>query len=65
MLKKDDKKQVNRGRSSNSPCMIVFCSAKFKDGKVYAWNGGKTSWSIEDKTDMLSWKYSKLAENEE
>lgn len=26
MLKKDDKKQVNRGRSSNSPCMIVFCS---------------------------------------
>ena len=26
MLKKDDEKQVNRGRSSNSPCMIVFCS---------------------------------------
>ena len=26
MLKKDDKKHVNRGRSSNSPCMIVFCS---------------------------------------
>ena len=22
----NDKKQVNRGRSSNSPCMIVFCS---------------------------------------
>lgn len=26
MLKKDDKKSVARGRSSNSPCMIVFCS---------------------------------------
>lgn len=26
MLKKDDRKPVPRGRSSNSPCMIVFCS---------------------------------------
>lgn len=26
MLKKEDKKNVIRGRSSNSPCMIVFCS---------------------------------------
>lgn len=26
MLKKDDTKNVARGRSSNSPCMIVFCS---------------------------------------
>lgn len=26
MLKKEDKKSVARGRSSNSPCMIVFCS---------------------------------------
>ena len=26
MLKKDDVKPVPRGRSSNSPCMIVFCS---------------------------------------
>lgn len=39
--------------------------AKFKDGKVYAWNGGKTSWSIEDKTGMLCWKYAKRAESEE
>ena len=39
--------------------------AKFKNGKVYAWNGGKTSWSIEDKIDMLCWKYAKLAESEE
>lgn len=26
MLKKDDTKPISRGRSSNSPCMIVFCS---------------------------------------
>jgi hypothetical protein len=26
MLKKEDKNIVTRGRSSNSPCMIVFCS---------------------------------------
>lgn len=26
MLKKDDTKKCARGRSSNSPCMIVFCS---------------------------------------
>lgn len=26
MLKKDDKKPCARGRSTNSPCMIVFCS---------------------------------------
>lgn len=26
MLKKEDKKLLTRGRSSNSPCMIVFCA---------------------------------------
>ena len=26
MLKKEDTKPIARGRSSNSPCMIVFCS---------------------------------------
>ena len=26
MLKKDDTKPLSRGRSSNSPCMIVFCA---------------------------------------
>ena len=26
MMKKDDTKKSNRGRSSDSPCMIVFCS---------------------------------------
>ena len=36
--------------------------AKYKDGIVYAWDGGKTSWN---KDCMTSWKYAKLAESEE
>ena len=36
--------------------------AKYKDGVVYAWDGGKTSWN---KDCMTSWKYAKLAESEE
>ena len=36
--------------------------AKYKDGVVYAWNGGATSWN-EDY--MTGWKYAKLAESEE
>lgn len=52
-------------RESEQALWLKRYFAKFKDGKVYAWNGGKTSWSIEDKTDMLSWKYAKLAESED
>ena len=36
--------------------------AEYKDGVVYAWNGGGTSWSEECTT---RWKYAKLAETEE
>ena len=36
--------------------------AKHEWGTVYAWNGGKTSWT---KECMTSWKYAKLAESEE
>lgn len=35
--------------------------AEYKDGVVYAWNGGVTSWN-EDY--MTGWKYAKLAESE-
>ncbi len=52
-------------RESEQNLWLKRYFAKLKDGKVYAWNGGKTSWSIEDKTDMLSWKYAKLEESEE
>lgn len=34
--------------------------AKFENGKVYAWNDGRTSWS--STCDNISWKYAKLAE---
>lgn len=36
--------------------------AFFKDGMVYAWTGGATSWSVESDKDVLSWEYAKLAE---
>ena len=36
--------------------------AKYEDGDVYAWCGGRTSWN---ETRMFAWKYAKLAEQEE
>ena len=35
--------------------------AEFKDGKVFAWNGGCTSWNADS---QCYWKYAKLAEEE-
>ena len=37
--------------------------ARFKNGKVYAWHDGLTSWSAGEYE--RSWKYAKLAESEE
>ena len=37
--------------------------AKFENGKVYAWRDGRTSWSSNGNTD--SWKYAKLAEEDD
>ena len=37
--------------------------AEYKDGIVYAWCGGSTSWDANNM--MMSWKYAKLAENGE
>lgn len=39
--------------------------AGFKDGEVYAWNGGLTSWTADDEKNVCIWKYAKLAESEE
>lgn len=36
--------------------------AKYKDEKVYAWNGGRTG---QTESYMTPWKFAKLAENEE
>lgn len=38
--------------------------AKIKNGMVFAWRGGATSWS-EDDEETIPWKYAKLAESEE
>lgn len=51
-------------RESEQNSWLKRYFAKFKNGKVYAWDSGKTSWSIEDKIGMLCWKYAKLAESE-
>jgi len=36
--------------------------AYFKDGRVYAWLCGTTSWSTDNDEDVMSWNYAKLAE---
>lgn len=37
--------------------------AEYKNGAVYAWVGGNTSWTADG--DMIWWRYAKLAESEE
>lgn len=37
--------------------------ARYKDGKVYAWYGGGTSWSA--RGTVTPWNYAKLAEEDE
>lgn len=39
--------------------------ARFKNGKVYAWYDGLTSWSTAGEDDVNFWKYAKLAESED
>ena len=39
--------------------------ARFKNGKVYAWYDGLTSWSTAGENDVNFWEYAKLAESEE
>ena len=36
--------------------------AYFKNGKVYAWLGGATSWTVENSEHVISWQNAKLAE---
>lgn len=38
--------------------------AKYEGGKIYAWNSGATSWSVDCNVGVV-WKYTKLAEVEE
>ena len=36
--------------------------AKYKDGRVFSFSNGATSWSAENNEDCVWWKYAKLAE---
>lgn len=36
--------------------------ASYKNGEVRAWMGGRTSFSVKNKTDTFGWKYAELAE---
>ena len=47
MLKKEDKKSVVRGRSSNSPCMIVFCSFEQTQTLIAAAELNRSSFGFE------------------
>ena len=39
--------------------------AKYEDNTVYAWENGATSWSVSASSNMVGWKFAKLAESEE
>ena len=39
--------------------------AKYENGTVYAWSGGRTSWIVGSKLCICDWKMAKLAESEE
>ena len=36
--------------------------AKYKNGVVYAWTNGRTSWSADNDDDIFAWNIAKLAE---
>lgn len=48
-------------RDSETGKWIKRYFAECKDGEVYAWIGGGTSWTSDD---SCAWKYAKLAEQE-
>lgn len=39
--------------------------AEYKDGKVWAWDSGGTSWSVSNKYQCHHWSFTKLSEVEE
>lgn len=38
--------------------------ARYEEGKIYAWDSGHTSWIASGENYATSWKYAKLAEDE-
>nr|DAQ32263.1 MAG TPA: hypothetical protein [Caudoviricetes sp.] len=39
--------------------------AKYENGIVCAWSAGSTSWSVSASSNIVGWKFAKLAESEE
>ena len=39
--------------------------ARYRDGYIYAWSNGCTSWTAYNSSDVTEWEYAKLAESEE
>lgn len=39
--------------------------ARYEKGEIYAWSSDHTSWNAYNRNDTKSWKYAKLAEDEE
>lgn len=39
--------------------------AMYENGTVFTWYHGATSWSAEGESDIVSWKFAKLAESED
>ena len=39
--------------------------ARYRDGYIYAWSNGCTSWTAYNSSDVTEWEYAKLAEGEE
>lgn len=62
LVKVDTKVLVS---DDNEHWVVKRYFAKYEDGKVYVWNGGKTSWSAENESDVYCWNYTKLYEEDE
>ena len=39
--------------------------ARYRDGYIYAWSNGCTSWTAYNSSDVTEWEYAKLAKSEE
>ena len=52
-------------RDKTSAPWVTAHFAKYEEGKVCSWFGGRTSFTSEAKDDYYSWNYAKLAESEE
>lgn len=52
-------------RSSDNEEWAKRYFARYRDGYIYAWSNGCTSWTAYNSSDVTEWEYAKLAESEE